>query len=470
MAPTKSTIAPDSAPMKLPFLYQENRYTPVQSENNCQSINNGSDPRINDLIKQLASNTPAITGYVSQYSGHQFGTFNPALGDGRALTLAQSFDGNELQLKGSGPTPFSYGNDGRLSLKNALSEYINCTILSALKVPTVAALGLYRSSDRLQHQGMQKAAVLIRSAPSFLRIGHLEHLFLGNNHEAIQLVIDYCLAKQFPTQTSRLTENKTQLFLADVIERSALLVASWQANGFYHGTLNSDNFSLFGLTLDCNNSRFLSHYDPLFCTNPIDDKRRYAFTHQPRVTLFNLQVLAQTLSGLLDNKTRQQCLAQFTPRYHFHFARKLGQKLALSDSLINRQSKQQQLLQRRQDSQLLSDFLQLTYQLGIEYWRMFTLLTNTPPGPDGLNSADLTASILQYSKKHLNKADISQLTHWLACYQQRLALQSAAKAPQQGDNQLIENWHEYYQLALSAAQRDDFSPLKALLGQIDSHQ
>lgn len=465
-----STIQPTSALSELDFMYEKVVYDPLKNLSVTHLCVDSTSGSINNLLTKLKSTSPTINGYASHYCGHQFGTFNPALGDGRTLTLNRSYNGQELQMKGTGLTPFSYGHDGRLTLKSALREYINCHMLEVLTIPTVSCLAVIKSEERLQQQNMENAALLLRSAPSFLRIGHLEYLYQQGKHNQIQQVINYCSSQHFSLDIKISKKHLITSFFTEVIERSANLIAHWQASGFYHGSLNSDNFSLLGLTLDTSNSRFLCQYEPLFCSNSIDHEQRYAFTFQPRVAQFNLQVLAQCLSGILNDQIRQQCLARFMPRFHYHFARLLTEKLGLIDITAGSKPSKIILKQRQKDSALLSEFLQLAYQLKTPYWKLLSLLNSLKYNDPKQVVDQLKTTILQHSTCASPDADGAFLTSWLARYHQRLALQEEVKTEPISKVNPIEQWHKYYDDAVISAQRDDLSPLNLLLRQLIRHQ
>lgn len=235
------------------------------------------------------------------YAGHQFGHFVPQLGDGRANLLGEvtARDGvrYDIQLKGSGPTPFSRGGDGRAALAPVLREYIVSEGMSALGVPTTRALAAVTTGERVLRERILPGAVLTRIAASHLRVGTFEYFAAQRDTEAIRILADYAIARHYPDAAR--AKNPYRALLDAVIARQAKLVAQWMLLGFVHGVMNTDNTSISGETIDYGPCAFMEAYDPATVFSSIDHRGRYAYGNQSRVALWNLTRLAEALLPVL---------------------------------------------------------------------------------------------------------------------------------------------------------------------------
>ncbi|MBX7196288.1 MAG: YdiU family protein [Sandaracinaceae bacterium] len=238
------------------------------------------------------------------YAGHQFGGFSPQLGDGRAILIGEVVgpDGvrRDVQLKGSGPTPFSRRGDGRAALGPVLREYLVSESMHALGVPTTRALAAVSTGELVLRGDDLPGAVLTRVAASHLRVGTFEYFAARRDREALATLVDYAIARHEPSLAREGSlAARTLAFLDGVIGRQASLVARWMGLGFVHGVMNTDNTSISGETIDYGPCAFLDAFDPGRTFSSIDQGGRYAFHHQPRIALWNLARLAETLLPLL---------------------------------------------------------------------------------------------------------------------------------------------------------------------------
>jgi uncharacterized protein YdiU (UPF0061 family) len=235
------------------------------------------------------------------YAGHQFGQFVPQLGDGRANLLGEvkARDGAryDIQLKGSGPTPFSRGGDGRAALGPVLREYIVSEAMAALGVPTTRALAAVITGERVLRERVYPGAVLTRVAASHLRVGTFEYFAAQRDTEGIRILADYAVSRHF-VEAAR-AKNSYRALLDAVIAGQAKLVAQWMQLGFVHGVMNTDNTSISGETIDYGPCAFMEAYDPNTVFSSIDHHGRYAYGNQPRVALWNLTRLAEALLPVL---------------------------------------------------------------------------------------------------------------------------------------------------------------------------
>ena len=237
------------------------------------------------------------------YAGHQFGNFSPQLGDGRAMLLGEVLDRGgsrwDLQLKGSGRTPFSRGGDGKAVLGPVLREYLMGEAMHALGIPTTRALAAVTTGDTVMRQeGPQPGAILARIAASHLRVGTFEFFAARKETARVQQLADYAILRHFPELAD--SENRYLGLLRAVRDRQATLVARWLSVGFVHGVMNTDNTTISGETLDYGPCAFMDSYDPGAVFSSIDRQGRYAYGNQPAITQWNMARLAETLLELID--------------------------------------------------------------------------------------------------------------------------------------------------------------------------
>ncbi len=273
------------------------------------------------------------------YAGHQFGHWNPQLGDGRAVLLGevlardkQRFD---IQLKGSGPTPYSRGGDGRAPLGPVLREYIVCEAMAALGVRTSRALAAVTTGDSVYREGFQPGAVLTRVARSHIRIGTFQFFAARGDSEALNALCNHVIDRHFPDVKD--SENPTLALLNAVITAQAKLIASWQLLGFIHGVMNTDNVLLSGDTIDYGPCAFMDGYDPGKVFSSIDRGGRYAYNNQPSIGHWNLAALAQALLPLISSdqaeavEMAQQAVNEFPAHYDQAFQQGICKKLGLAE-------------------------------------------------------------------------------------------------------------------------------------------
>ena len=237
------------------------------------------------------------------YAGHQFGMWTPQLGDGRAILLGEILDSQEkrydFQLKGSGPTPYSRGGDGRAPLGPILREYIVSEAMAAFHITTTRILAAAETGDHVYRQNILPGAILIRIAKSHIRIGTFEFFSSRNDQESLKILINYVIKRHYPEAANY--ENPVLAMLDAVIKNQAHLISSWQRIGFIHGVMNTDNMLLSGETIDYGPCAFMDTFHPSAVFSSIDHNGRYAYNKQPAIGCWNLMQLAQTLIPFLDN-------------------------------------------------------------------------------------------------------------------------------------------------------------------------
>lgn len=274
-------------------------------------------------LAMLAGNVmPAGAEPLAQaYAGHQFGGWSPQLGDGRANVLGEVVgpDGArwDIQLKGSGPTPFSRRGDGRAGLGPVMREYIVSEAMHALGVPTTRALGAVRTGERVQRETGVPGAILTRTAASHIRVGTFQYFAARHDREALELLLGEAIRRHYP----EVEQGDALGFLEAVVKAQAALVAKWMGVGFIHGVMNTDNTHVGGLTIDYGPCAFMDAYHPAMVFSSIDQQGRYAYQGQPEILVWNLAQLASCLLPLIEDDSdkavaaAQDVLAEFGTHY-----------------------------------------------------------------------------------------------------------------------------------------------------------
>ncbi|WP_404828710.1 protein adenylyltransferase SelO [Sporosarcina quadrami] len=322
-------------------------------------------------LEMLAGNRmPEGAEPIAQaYTGHQFGNFT-MLGDGRAILLGEHLtpDGRrvDIQLKGSGPTPFSRGGDGRAGLGPMLREFIMSEAMHGLGIPTTRSLAVVTTGSPVFREETLEGAVLTRVASSHIRVGTFQYAAARQVVEDLCTLADYTIERHYPDLA--LVTDKYVALLESVMERQAYLIAKWQLNGFIHGVMNTDNMAISGETIDYGPCAFMDTYDPATVFSSIDRQARYAYGNQPGIAEWNLARFAETLLPLFnDDKEKavdiaQQSLAKFGKLFHDHWLAGMRGKLGLFDA-------------EELDVKLVKDLLQLMKVNESDYTNTFRALT-----------------------------------------------------------------------------------------------
>jgi uncharacterized protein YdiU (UPF0061 family) len=340
---------------------------------------------------------PGSDPLASVYSGHQFGVWAGQLGDGRAILLGETAGGWEVQLKGSGLTPYSRMGDGRAVLRSSIREFLCSEAMHALGIPSTRALCVTGSDARVRREEIETAAVVTRAAPSFIRFGHFEHFAASGRDAELRALADYVIDRFYPAcrDTARFGGNAYAALLEAVSERTAALLAQWQAVGFCHGVMNTDNMSILGLTIDYGPFQYLDGFDPRHICNHSDSAGRYAFNQQPNVAYWNLHCLAQALLPLIgEQEVAIAALASYKTVFPDAFEARMRAKLGLAAPA-------------EADRPLIEGVLGLLAQEKVDYtifWRRLSGYVadgNAEPVRDlFLDRAGLDAWLLSFSERH----------------------------------------------------------------------
>lgn len=377
------------------------------------------------------------------YAGHQFGVWVPQLGDGRAILLgeviAPSGERFEVQLKGAGLTPFSRMGDGRAVLRSTIREYLCSEAMHSLGIPTTRALCITGSKSPVYRETVETAAVLTRVAPTHVRFGTFELFASRGQTSEVKMLADYVIERHYPHLADG--EGKYVAFLKEVIARTAKMLAAWQAVGFSHGVMNTDNMSITGLTIDYGPYGFLDEFDPAFICNHSDHGGRYAYHQQPNIGLWNLSCLAQSLLSLIDRETAIAALDEYERIFVGEYFRLLRAKLGLFE-------------QFDEDTELISDLLLQMQQSAADYTLFFRRLCDF----------DIDASAQNWDVKGM-LVDPAGFDKWAARYRERLACEPLSD---RGERMKTVNpkfvlRNHLAQRAIEQAQKGDFSEVDKLL-------
>lgn len=388
------------------------------------------------------------------YAGHQFGGFSPQLGDGRALLIGEVLDRTgrrkDIQLKGSGPTPFSRGGDGKAVVGPVLREYVLGEAMHALGIPTTRALAAVTTGETIYREGPKPGAVLTRVATSHLRVGTFQYFAARGETDKLRQLADYAIARHDPDLAD--AEDRHLKLFRRVIERQAALVARWLLVGFVHGVMNTDNTTISGETIDYGPCAFIDSYDPAAVFSSIDHGGRYAFGRQPVIMQWNLARLAEALLALIDPDDLDRAvelasteLSRFPELYRTHWLSGMRAKLGLETADDD-------------DQALFEDLLSAMHQQGTDYTQCFRRL-----GDAAVGRQDRLRDLF---------VDPTSIDGWLARWRQRLEHEARpAEEIKRGMNAVnpiyIPRNHKVEE-ALEAAETGDYDPVKALLEVLSS--
>ncbi|MBV9550995.1 MAG: YdiU family protein [Alphaproteobacteria bacterium] len=365
-----------------------------------------SDPR---FAAAMAGHLP-LEGFESLaqvYSGHQFGVWAGQLGDGRALLIGQVRNRKgelwDIQLKGAGKTPYSRFGDGRAVLRSSIREYLCSEAMAALRIPTSRALSLVATGETVLREKPEPGAVIARLAQSHVRFGHFEHFHYAGNTEAVRALADHVIAEHFP-------DLDYADFYAEVVRRTAVLMAHWQAVGFAHGVMNTDNMSILGLTLDYGPFGFMDSYDPEFICNHSDEQGRYSVINQPGIAQWNLRALAVALSRIVPAQTLLEALDGFERHFGARYRSLMRAKLGLGR-------------EEEGDDRLIGELLALMAKGRADYTLTFRELPRAKEG-------------------WLNRfgGARAEATHWLERWRARVADEELSGLDRVNPKYVLRNW------------------------------
>jgi uncharacterized protein YdiU (UPF0061 family) len=383
------------------------------------------------------------------YAGHQFGGFVPQLGDGRTLLLGEVIDRNgcrrDIQLKGSGPTPFSRSGDGRAALGPVLREYLIGEAMHALGIPTTRALAAVLTGEPVFRESVLPGAVLTRVAASHIRVGTFQFFAARGEQAKVRRLADYVIERHYPELKG--DANPYLGLLERVRDKQAALVARWMHVGFIHGVMNTDNMGISGETIDYGPCAFIDHYDPATVFSSIDTNGRYAYANQPKIAQWNLARLAETLVPLIDADEKRaiaratEVINAFPEQYERYWLKGMRAKLGL----IN---------EDEADLNLATGFLTAIENEKIDYTLAFRRLA------DGVLGQEEPVRALF--------ADPSAYDLWSGHWRARLAREAVvplvrAQAMRRANPAFIPRNHRVEEALSVAVERADYAPFETLL-------
>ncbi|MEO0543312.1 MAG: YdiU family protein [Pseudomonadota bacterium] len=408
-----------------------------------------------DGIAMLSGNKfpDGAASLAQAYAGHQFGNWVPQLGDGRALMIGEVLSKGggryDIQLKGSGRTPFSRSGDGRAALGPALREYVMSEAMNALGVPTTRALAVLSTGETVIREAPLAGGIVVRVAASHIRVGTFQYFYAREDTEALQLLVDHAVVRHFPERVGQGAKG----LLEGVIDRQAKLIAKWLHLGFIHGVMNTDNMTISGETIDYGPCAFLDEYDPGKVFSSIDQFGRYAYGNQPGIGQWNLGNFAQTLLPLLDDdqdkaiEIAKDVLETYGTTFTQEFEKGLCAKIGLTGHA-------------KQDVALAQDLLQSMAAQSADFTRTMRALSNlereeTPADNAFLNEFEQRAAIAT----------------WLIAWRQRLRLEEATDQERQDAmkqvNPMIIPRNHRVEAAITAGYASDFQPFHDLVAALE---
>ena len=394
---------------------------------------------------------PGSEPLAAVYSGHQFGVWAGQLGDGRAHLLGEvagTGTGWEIQLKGAGQTPYSRFADGRAVLRSSIREFLCSEAMAALGIPTTRALSVVGSHAPVRRETMETAAVVARLAPSFIRFGSFEHWAAKGKTTELRQLADYVIERFRPE--CRDAANPYGALLADVGRRTGELIARWQAVGFMHGVMNTDNMSILGLTLDYGPFGFMEAFDAGHVCNHSDHQGRYSYRNQPHVAQWNLHCLAEAFRPLTGGRAMVQAVVDdsFGPAFEAQFERLMRAKLGLREALAD-------------DEAFIGETFALLQRHRPDFTLFFRALSQLPAAVDRENRPRIDAPLRDLF------VDRAACDAWLPIWRARLAQapwdDAARQAAMRAANPkyVLRNW--LAEAAIRKAQDKDFSEVDRLL-------
>ena len=383
-------------------------------------VNYNDNQAEQDLVQLLNGQGSAaeLQPIAMLYAGHQFGSWVPQLGDGRAMIITQikNHEGAlwELQTKGSGPTPYSRNSDGRAVLRSTIREYLCSEAMHALGIPTTRALALIDSDTPVYREDIESGAILLRMAANHIRFGSFEVFASRNQTDQVKILADHLIENYRPE-----LKDSDLPYLAlyqDIIQRTAELAADWQSVGFCHGVMNTDNMSILGLTIDYGPFGFMEGYNPNHICNHSDTSGRYAYNRQADIAWWNLAALGNALLSLIEVEAAKEAIESYKDIYqralHQRFAKKLG--LITSENTNDLETNN-----IKEDAILIRDWLDLLEEQQADFTTSFRLISHystSAKDPSGLE---------------VLFANSDKFTPWLTRYKERLCQQNVQESERQ---------------------------------------
>lgn len=443
----------DSLKLKSPYLYLDEEFykftQPIPLENpylihfnsSGAKLLNIKDNQQNKLqFIELANGTLKPDGvqiFSMCYAGHQFGNYIPRLGDGRAHNLGK-IDKWNLQTKGSGETPYANLADGRCTLASSIREYLMAEAMYHLGIPTTRSLGIIGSDTKIVRNQIEKAAITMRLSTSWIRFGTFEYFYYLKANEKLEQLADFVIQESYPHLHN--VKDKYYKLFCEIIQKTAKLLAKWQAIGFCHGVLNTDNISIEGLTLDYGPFSMMDEFNYNYICNTTDKAGRYAYGEQVNVMYWNLTKLSKTFIPLVTKDKLETKLNEFEQFIYF-------------DTYIDEMRKKLGLFNKQNDDKsLIEKLIKTLHESYVDYTQFFRLLSKYRGDKMPLYEIAMEPVVLddwlKLYDKRLQKETLSQ--------EQRLQ-----KMSQINPKYILKNY--MLDMAIKKAQQQDFSMVETLI-------
>ncbi|MGF1718479.1 YdiU family protein [Vibrio kyushuensis] len=418
----------------------------------AESLNIDIQSTDDEQLAQVFSGNLPITGadpIAQVYAGHQFGHYNPQLGDGRALLLGEVIDTaglrKDIQLKGSGRTPYSRSGDGRAAIGPVLREYLVSEAMHALKIPTTRALAAVTTGEQIWRNQPAIGAIVTRVAASHIRVGTFQYIAANDNQDKLKQLADYTIERHYPE--AKASDNPYLQLLKSICQRQAELVSKWQLVGFIHGVMNTDNTTISGETIDYGPCAFMDHYDPNTLFSSIDAEGRYAYRNQPHIAQWNLARLAEALLPLISEDEEESVelatntLHEFLACYQGLWLDGMRSKLGISN-------------QEDGDYELVQELLTILKEQKVDFTNLFRSLSNAASGDSSKTITLFTQTERweEWQTKWLERLETNEIPS-----AERVSLMNAHNPAYIPRNHKVEE-------TLSAAEQDgNYQPFERLL-------
>ncbi|MEA1953075.1 MAG: YdiU family protein [Campylobacterota bacterium] len=429
--------------------YQKVKPTPLRegylihaNKSMAETLNLDEEELSSKAFVNFSNGALALAGsepFAMCYAGHQFGFYVPRLGDGRAInigTVPSMYGNQHLQLKGAGLTRYSRSGDGRAVLRSSIREYLMSEAMYGLGIETTRALALLGSKQKVFREDWESTAMVLRVSSSWVRFGTFEYFSHKKQYKELKALLDYAIEESYPHLL--IEENRYLYFFTEVVGKTAQLMAQWQAVGFNHGVMNTDNMSIAGLTIDYGPYAFLDDYDIHNVCNHTDAHGRYSFGNQPSIGEWNLKALMEALSPLIESEKMENILKHYGRLYTQHLLYLMSKKLGLDK-------------QEEGDAELITQLFSMMQGLSVDYTCFFRTLSRYT----GERKALLKLGL--YHKP---------MNEWLDNYDKRLESNTTSmedrgrKMLQVNPKFVLKNY--MLQEAIDAAYNDDFTLVNAL--------
>ncbi len=421
----------EPTPLKKPFLIHANQAV-------AKDLGLDMDVFKSDDFVRFVNGELQLNGsdnFAMCYAGHQFGVFVPRLGDGRAINIG-TLNNLHMQLKGAGQTLYSRNGDGRAVLRSSIREYLMSEAMYGLGIETSRALAIIGSEQEVIRENWEKASIVLRVSPSWVRFGTFEYFAHTNNHQELEALADYAIEECYPHLM--IEDNRYFHFFTEVMGKTARLMAHWQSVGFNHGVMNTDNMSILGITIDYGPYAFLDDYSTNYICNHTDRNGRYSFGNQPSIGEWNLHALALALSPLVSKERLEKIMTHYGRIYSRHFLYLMGEKLGLDRA-------------EERDFELIKHLLGVLQSLNVDYTLFFRTLSRY----DGTREPILRLGLLH-----------NPMIDWLDSYDKRLE-ENESSTEERHEKMLKTNpkfvlKNYMLQEAIDSADKGDFSVIAKL--------